>query len=35
MLAELGCGIAQGYLVGAPVAAEDLAECVARWRAPH
>jgi EAL domain-containing protein (putative c-di-GMP-specific phosphodiesterase class I)/AmiR/NasT family two-component response regulator len=35
MLAELGCGIAQGYLVGAPVAAEDLADCVARWRAPH
>lgn len=35
MLAELGCGIAQGYLVGAPVAAEDLAGVVGRWRAPH
>ena len=35
MLAELGCGIAQGYLVGAPVAAEDFADCVSRWRAPN
>jgi EAL domain-containing protein (putative c-di-GMP-specific phosphodiesterase class I) len=35
MLAELGCGIAQGYLVGPPVAAEDLADAVRRWRAPH
>jgi len=35
MLAELGCGIAQGYLVGMPVSAEDLAESVRRWRAPH
>ena len=35
MLAELGCGIAQGYLVGQPVAAEDLADAVRRWRAPH
>jgi EAL domain-containing protein (putative c-di-GMP-specific phosphodiesterase class I)/AmiR/NasT family two-component response regulator len=35
MLAELGCGIAQGYLVGAPVPADELAECVGRWRAPH
>jgi EAL domain-containing protein (putative c-di-GMP-specific phosphodiesterase class I) len=34
MLAELGCGIAQGYLVGAPVPAEDLVDCVSRWRAP-
>jgi len=35
MLAELGCGIAQGYLVGAPVPAIDLADCVRRWRQPH
>jgi EAL domain-containing protein (putative c-di-GMP-specific phosphodiesterase class I)/AmiR/NasT family two-component response regulator len=35
MLAELGCGIAQGYLVGAPVPAKDLADAVGRWRAPH
>jgi EAL domain-containing protein (putative c-di-GMP-specific phosphodiesterase class I) len=35
MLAELGCGIAQGYLVGAPVAAEDLADSVRRWRRPY
>jgi EAL domain-containing protein (putative c-di-GMP-specific phosphodiesterase class I)/FixJ family two-component response regulator len=35
MLAELGCGIAQGYLVGAPVAAEELADSVRRWRRPY
>ena len=34
MLAELGCGVAQGYLIAAPVAGEDLAGAVARWRRP-
>ena len=35
MLAELGCGIAQGYLVGAPVPAQELVDSVGRWRAPN
>ena len=34
MLAELGCGVAQGYLIAAPVAGEDLPGAVARWRRP-
>jgi len=34
MLAGLGCGMAQGYLVGAPVPATELAETVRRWRRP-
>ena len=34
MLAELGCGVAQGYLIAAPVAGEDLSDAVARWRRP-
>ena len=34
MLAELGCGVAQGYLIAAPVPGEDLPDAVARWRRP-
>jgi len=34
MLAEMGCGVAQGYLIAAPVAGEDLSDAVARWRRP-
>ena len=34
MLAELGCGVAQGYLIAAPVAGEDLSDAVGRWRRP-
>ena len=34
MLAELGCGVAQGYLIAAPVSGEDLPGAVARWRRP-
>jgi EAL domain-containing protein (putative c-di-GMP-specific phosphodiesterase class I)/FixJ family two-component response regulator len=35
MLAELGCGVAQGYLIAAPVAGEDLPGAVTRWRRPE
>jgi EAL domain-containing protein (putative c-di-GMP-specific phosphodiesterase class I) len=35
MLAELGCRMAQGYLVSPPVPAEDLLDAVGRWRAPY
>jgi EAL domain-containing protein (putative c-di-GMP-specific phosphodiesterase class I)/FixJ family two-component response regulator len=35
MLAELGCGMAQGYLIAPPVPAEDLAATIGRWRRPH
>ena len=34
MLAEMGCGMAQGFLIAAPVAGEELAGAVARWRRP-
>ena len=34
MLAEMGCGVAQGYLIAAPVAGEELQDAVARWRRP-
>ena len=34
MLAELGCGVAQGYLIGAAVPGEELPGAVARWRRP-
>src|SRR5690606_6019867 len=34
MLAELGCGFAQGYLIGAAVPGEELPGAVARWRRP-
>ena len=35
MLAELGCGMAQGYLIAPPVPAEELAPTIGRWRRPH
>ena len=35
MLAELGCGMAQGYLIARPVPGEELAAVVARWRRPE
>lgn len=34
MLAELGCDIAQGYLVGRPVPGSELQAVIARWRRP-
>ncbi|TWI13495.1 EAL domain-containing protein [Lysobacter ruishenii] len=34
MLAELGCGIAQGALVSLPVPAANLPDVVAHWRRP-
>ncbi len=34
MLAELGCDIAQGYLIGRPVPGSELQALVARWRRP-
>lgn len=34
MLAELGCGAAQGHLVSAPVPPEALPGVLARWRPP-
>lgn len=35
MLAEMGCGMAQGYLIAHPVPGEELAAVVARWRRPE
>jgi EAL domain-containing protein (putative c-di-GMP-specific phosphodiesterase class I)/FixJ family two-component response regulator len=35
MLAELGCRMAQGYLVSPAVPGEDLVEAIGRWRHPH
>ena len=35
MLAELGCGVAQGFLIAGPVPGEDLGAAVARWRRPE
>ncbi|MFC7301495.1 EAL domain-containing protein [Cognatiluteimonas weifangensis] len=35
MLAELGCGVAQGYLIARPVPGAELAAAVARWRRPE
>jgi EAL domain-containing protein (putative c-di-GMP-specific phosphodiesterase class I)/FixJ family two-component response regulator len=35
MLAELGCGMAQGYLIAKPVPGEELTSVVARWRRPE
>ncbi|MCJ0826237.1 EAL domain-containing response regulator [Luteimonas sp. 50] len=35
MLAELGCGMAQGYLIAKPAPGEELAAVVARWRRPE
>ena len=34
MLAELGCNIAQGYLIGRPVPGSELQAVVNRWRRP-
>ena len=34
MLADLGCGIAQGTLISLPVPAARLPEVVAHWRRP-
>ncbi|MEO5630090.1 MAG: EAL domain-containing response regulator [Thermomonas sp.] len=34
MLAELGCDIAQGYLIGRPVPGGELAAVIGRWRRP-
>ena len=35
LLAELGCGVAQGHLVGMPVPGERLPEAIAHWRRPE
>jgi EAL domain-containing protein (putative c-di-GMP-specific phosphodiesterase class I)/CheY-like chemotaxis protein len=34
MLAELGCGMAQGYLIAPAVPGGDLADTIAQWRRP-
>src|SRR5690606_20326486 len=34
MLAELGCDVAQGWLIGRPVPGSELPAAVARWRRP-
>jgi EAL domain-containing protein (putative c-di-GMP-specific phosphodiesterase class I) len=34
LLAELGCDIAQGWLIGRPVPGSELQAAVARWRRP-
>ena len=34
MLAELGCNIAQGYLIGRPVPGSELQAVIGRWRRP-
>ena len=34
MLAELGCDIAQGYLIGRPVPGSELQAAISRWRRP-
>jgi EAL domain-containing protein (putative c-di-GMP-specific phosphodiesterase class I) len=35
MLAEMGCGMAQGHLIAHPVPGEDIVSAVARWRRPE
>ncbi|HEU4992620.1 MAG TPA: EAL domain-containing response regulator [Luteimonas sp.] len=35
MLAEMGCGVAQGFLIAGPVPGEELGAAVARWRRPE
>ena len=35
MLAELGCGMAQGHLIAPPVPPEELPGVVSRWRRPE
>jgi EAL domain-containing protein (putative c-di-GMP-specific phosphodiesterase class I) len=34
MLADLGCGVAQGYLIAQAVPGGDLADTIAQWRRP-
>lgn len=34
MLAELGCQLAQGFLITPAVAGNALPECLAHWRKP-
>ncbi len=34
LLAELGCSIAQGWLIGRPVPGSELPAAIARWRRP-
>ena len=34
LLAELGCGVAQGHLVAAPVPGDQLVEAISQWRRP-
>jgi EAL domain-containing protein (putative c-di-GMP-specific phosphodiesterase class I) len=33
LLAQLGCDIAQGFLISAPVPGDELAAAIGRWRA--
>ena len=33
LLAQLGCDVAQGFLIAAPVPGDELAAAIARWRA--
>jgi EAL domain-containing protein (putative c-di-GMP-specific phosphodiesterase class I)/AmiR/NasT family two-component response regulator len=35
MLAELGCGMAQGYLISRPVPGDQIADVIAHWRRPQ
>jgi len=35
LLAQLGCDIAQGYLISAPVPGEQLPDAITRWRQAH
>ena len=35
LLAELGCGMAQGHLVAPPVPGEQLVEALGKWRRPE
>jgi EAL domain-containing protein (putative c-di-GMP-specific phosphodiesterase class I) len=35
MLAELGCGMAQGNLISQPVPGNDMAAALGRWRRPE
>jgi len=35
LLAQLGCDVAQGYLISPPVAGEQLPDAIQRWRQTH
>ena len=35
MLSDLGCGVAQGFLVAAPVPADELEDALGHWRRPE